>query len=117
MLHSFSKITRFFYHTEHMTQKSNVDLVLLVDIFQTQFIKYSSQICSSSSNYSSSNTVAIKHTYIQSNHCRLQDVLISCRCSQFSSNHQVSCLGLGGTAYKGSDEPVMWQQVNRADVT
>ena len=30
--------------------KSNVDLVLLADIFQTQFIKYSSQICSSSSN-------------------------------------------------------------------
>ena len=29
-----------------------------------------------------------------------------CRCSQFSSNHQVAYLGLGGTAYKGPW--VMW---------
>ena len=50
MLHSFSKITRFCLPYWTYDSKSNVDLVLLADIFQTQFIKYSSQICSSSSN-------------------------------------------------------------------
>ena len=85
--------------------KSNVDLVLLADIFQT---------------HSSSNTAhkyAVHHqiqfikyscnkTYIHTIFSAGYKMFISCRCSQFSSNHQVSCLGLGGTAYKGPW--IMW---------